>query len=279
MGPTPTTHGSLEPVGAAGDRGRHGRLQRASAAATAGRPCRRRRCDRCRRARPHPRPRRRGPAPPGPASRASRPRRRACCRLRRPARRQASRGIGGLQGVRVRLVGDPADQDGADPVAAALRSPRRSSRSPCDADRATPGIGTWPRCLAIRPPTVSTSSSSSVDAEAARRGRRSGSASADPHGAVGERARPSTCSASYSSVISPTISSRMSSMVTRPAVPPYSSTTIAMCVLLGLHLAQQLVDRLAVRARSTAGRITDVDALGELARRGASKSRRTMSLR
>ena len=37
-------------------------------------------------------------------------------------------------------------------------------------------------------------------------------------------------STSYSSVISPTISSRMSSMVTRPAVPPYSSMTIAMWV-------------------------------------------------
>jgi len=35
-------------------------------------------------------------------------------------------------------------------------------------------------------------------------------------------------SVSYSSVISPTISSRMSSMVSRPAVPPYSSTAIAM---------------------------------------------------
>ena len=34
---------------------------------------------------------------------------------------------------------------------------------------------------------------------------------------------------SYSSAISPTISSRMSSIVTRPAVPPYSSTTMATC--------------------------------------------------
>ena len=34
-------------------------------------------------------------------------------------------------------------------------------------------------------------------------------------------------SLSYSSAISPTISSRMSSIVTRPAVPPYSSMTMA----------------------------------------------------
>ena len=36
-------------------------------------------------------------------------------------------------------------------------------------------------------------------------------------------------STSYSSRISPTISSSRSSTVTRPAVPPYSSTTIALC--------------------------------------------------
>ena len=55
-----------------------------------------------------------------------------------------------------------------------------------------------------------------------------------------------TSSASYSSVISPTISSRMSSMVTTPAVPPYSSTTIAMWLRAALHLLEQLVDPLAV---------------------------------
>ncbi len=36
-------------------------------------------------------------------------------------------------------------------------------------------------------------------------------------------------SASFSSRMSPTISSRMSSSVTRPAVPPNSSLTMAMC--------------------------------------------------
>jgi hypothetical protein len=39
-------------------------------------------------------------------------------------------------------------------------------------------------------------------------------------------------STSSSSRISPTISSSRSSMVTRPAVPPYSSTTIAICTCL-----------------------------------------------
>ena len=42
----------------------------------------------------------------------------------------------------------------------------------------------------------------------------------------------SVFSSSYSSVISPTISSRMSSMVTIPAVPPNSSTTITRCTRL-----------------------------------------------
>ena len=43
------------------------------------------------------------------------------------------------------------------------------------------------------------------------------------------RCSTSTSSSSYSSVISPTISSSTSSIVTSPAVPPYSSTTTAMC--------------------------------------------------
>ncbi len=42
----------------------------------------------------------------------------------------------------------------------------------------------------------------------------------------------SDSSRSYSSWISPTISSTTSSMVIRPAVPPYSSTTMAMCRLV-----------------------------------------------
>ena len=47
-------------------------------------------------------------------------------------------------------------------------------------------------------------------------------------------------STSYSSRISPTISSSRSSTVTRPAVPPYSSTTMATLDALALELLQQL---------------------------------------
>ena len=45
--------------------------------------------------------------------------------------------------------------------------------------------------------------------------------------AVGQALRRSASSMSYSSTISPTSSSRQSSSVTRPAMPPYSSATIA----------------------------------------------------
>ena len=78
-----------------------------------------------------------------------------------------------------------------------------------------PTIGTRPMALASSPPTVSTSSSSMVDVEQlgevvdVQRGRRPG--------ACRRRApRPPGASRSYSSAISPTISSMMSSMVTRP---------------------------------------------------------------
>ena len=54
-------------------------------------------------------------------------------------------------------------------------------------------------------------------------------------------------STSYSSRISPTISSSRSSIVTRPAVPPYSSTTIAHLHLLALELLQQLRHALGLR--------------------------------
>ena len=48
------------------------------------------------------------------------------------------------------------------------------------------------------------------------------------HRTVGAAARPPAVSTSYSSAISPTISSSRSSRVTSPDVPPYSSITIAM---------------------------------------------------
>ena len=86
-------------------------------------------------------------------------------------------------------------------------------------------MGTRPSSCASRPPTVSTSSASMVTSN-------NSSSSATGSRAV-TRAVPGTShstgarSVSYSSAISPTISSRMSSIVTRPAVPPYSSMAIA----------------------------------------------------
>ena len=167
---------------------------------------------------------------------------------------------------------DRPDQHGADPVAAAGRPPRprtaaRAPRRPSPGSG--PGRGAWPsgRRRGRRPRPRRRR-------RRARRGRRPGSARSTRTRAVGERARPRPRSASYSSVISPTISSSRSSMVTRPAVPPYSSTTTAMCWRVGLHLAQQRVDRLGVGhvERRPHHR---VDALGGLRRRGASKTRRT----
>lgn len=49
---------------------------------------------------------------------------------------------------------------------------------------------------------------------------------------------------SYSSLISPTISSRMSSMVTMPEVPPYSSTTIARCTFFCWNSSMRSLIRL-----------------------------------
>ena len=45
----------------------------------------------------------------------------------------------------------------------------------------------------------------------------------------------STSTSSYSSNILPTNSSKISSIVSKPAVPPYSSTTIAICILFACN--------------------------------------------
>ena len=92
----------------------------------------------------------------------------------------------------------------------------------------SPTAGTRPRCVSRKPPTVSnpsrsiwtpsrcvTSSMSTLPLNTNR---------PPPSSTIGSD------STSYSSRISPTISSSRSSIVTRPAVPPYSSTTIAICV-------------------------------------------------
>src|SRR5260370_34192517 len=108
-----------------------------------------------------------------------------------------------------------------------LRRPARlSAVSRRPATVATePAIGTRPSRWASSPPTVSTSSAS------LRTPNSSASSSTGSRAVTPARPSPSHstggCSLSYSSAISPTISSRMSSMVTSPAVPPYSSITIA----------------------------------------------------
>ena len=64
-------------------------------------------------------------------------------------------------------------------------------------------------------------------------------------------------STSYSSRISPTISSSRSSMVTSPAVPPYSSTTIAHCVCWRWNCFSSSGTRL-LSGTTTAGRSSAV---------------------
>ena len=109
------------------------------------------------------------------------------------------------------------------PALHALRAELRARRRA----RTRPRSGTWPSVLNTSPPTVSHSSwgsSASSSSLTSSIGVRPGHAQHAVRQPLDRRA-PST---SYSSVISPTISSSRSSIVTRPAVPPYSSTTIAM---------------------------------------------------
>ena len=67
-------------------------------------------------------------------------------------------------------------------------------------------------------------------------------------------------------------------MVTRPAVPPYSSMTMAMWVRARLHLAQQLVDRLGLGHEASAARISSSTSVGRrplgVLGRGATRSLR-----
>src|SRR5450631_2120946 len=114
-------------------------------------------------------------------------------------------------------------------ITVSIRCRRPAIRSAVSDSPATspdePGIGTSPMVFPSRPPTVSTSSSSRVTSKS--------SARSSTCIVAGTRVEPSSSSStpgasrSYSSSISPTISSRMSSRVTKPAVPPYSSMTMA----------------------------------------------------
>ena len=131
-------------------------------------------------------------------------------------------------------------------VANLRRRPSTRSATRCSPwmSPADPRSGTLPKALASRPPAVSTSSSSTSSPNS--------SPSSSRPSRAGTRNTPSPRSSttgavgSCSSVSSPTISSSASSMVTSPAMPPYSSTTIAMCDVPVLQLAQQLVDGLGL---------------------------------
>jgi hypothetical protein len=65
-----------------------------------------------------------------------------------------------------------------------------------------------------------------LESEAAVDGAQRGTA-VDQKAAGGDFAEGASSTTSYSSSISPTISSKMSSRVTIPSTPPYSSTTTA----------------------------------------------------
>ena len=170
---------------------------------------------------PRPRRRRRGPGSLGPGSPA-------CCPRRRGRRHDGHAVLSPSASSRVGLAARTTGAISTVPILlrrpvaalgleAAARGTRRWSRG------SGPCRGAWPsarrRCRRRRPRRRR---------RPARRGRRPGSART-PGSRRPSRCSTSTSSASYSSVISPTISSSMSSIVTSPAVPPYSSTTTAMC--------------------------------------------------
>src|SRR5439155_15476056 len=90
----------------------------------------------------------------------------------------------------------------------------------------SPSVGTWPSRLMTKPAMVSQSPSGNsawVSSLTSSIGMRPFTRTSPP--GSGSMSGSST---SYSSTISPTSSSMRSSRVTSPAVPPYSSTTIAM---------------------------------------------------
>ncbi|SKU14602.1 Uncharacterised protein [Mycobacteroides abscessus subsp. abscessus] len=93
-----------------------------------------------------------------------------------------------------------------------------------------PGSGTRPRSSASRPPTVSTSRSSSNSMPYSSPRSSIGNLAETRNISSPSSSTGATSSWSYSSAISPTISSSTSSMVTSPAIAPYSSTSSAMCL-------------------------------------------------
>ena len=112
------------------------------------------------------------------------------------------------------------------PASAPDRRGRRRGRTR-SARPTRPASGMWPSSCSTRPPMVSYSPSGRPEAGRLGAPRRCAAA---PRPA--SRRRPRTTSgvaSSCSSRTSPTISSIRSSTVTMPAVPPYSSTTSAVC--------------------------------------------------
>ena len=226
------------------------------------------------------------PAPSGPASRSWRLRgraqprrtssppasayhRRAVARRRRGRARATRRRIVSTVVIRTRPRARPSrprragaaprprpPRPAAAPGRAAGRAGRRRCRRPPPpARRAAPRPGPR-RSRAPSGNRPSSSCRSSTGSRAATRSRPSSS-----------RATSGTSSASYSSVISPTISSRMSSIVTTPAVPPYSSTTIAMWLRVRCISLSSSSMRL-LSGTYTAGRMTAVSTAAAVVRSG-----------
>src|SRR5699024_4314451 len=90
-----------------------------------------------------------------------------------------------------------------------------------------PSTGILPKLLASKPPTVSTSSSSSKNKLNASEKSVTDIEAFTRNSPLGCGITSAISTSSYSSEMSPTSSSMRSSSVTSPAVPPYSSTTMA----------------------------------------------------
>ena len=139
----------------------------------------------------------------------------ASARWRRRSPRSPSRlGVDAARPMRDAADAPAVDLLGGEPPAVELDRPR-------------PRSGTWPSVPNTKPPTVSQSSSGrSTPSSSFSSSMRMPAVDEVARRRAG--ARPPCPPRSYSSTISPTSSSRQSSRVTSPAVPPYSSTTIAM---------------------------------------------------
>src|SRR6185503_6202728 len=117
----------------------------------------------------------------------------------------------------------------------------------------SPRFGRRPRCLMKKPPMVSAASSANLEPKAALKSEICVSAFTRKRPPGSGRMLSEASSKSYSSSMSPTICSSTSSIVTRPATPPYSSITIAMWLRLARNSRSSTFRRLA-SGTNTAGR-------------------------